>query len=68
MSVSTATLHDVRGTEIQFRLDKRVIATFPYASADERTYQLSYAEGYVRKAIKDGAKIKLKPGVEIHTK
>lgn len=68
MTIAHATLHDVRGTEIQFRLDKRVIATFPYADAAERTYQLSYAEGYVRKAIKDGAKIKLKPGVEVHTK
>lgn len=66
--MSLASLHDIRGREIQLRMDKRVVVTFPYASPTERGEQLKYAESYIRKAIKDGAAIKLKPGVEEHAK
>lgn len=70
--MTLASLHDVWGkngkeSAIQLRLDKRTVATFPYADAAERKDQLKNAEAYIRKAIKDGAAIKLKPGIEEHT-
>lgn len=61
--MTIATLHDVRSV-IQLRLDKRVVVTFPYEGASQRKTQLEAAEAYIKKAIKEGAAIKLKPGVE----
>ena len=71
--MSVASLHDVWGkngkdSAIQVRLDKRIVVSFPYGDGAERLSQLANATAYVKKAIKDGADIKLKPGVEEHTK
>ena len=66
--MSLASLHDIRGREIQLRMDKRVVAAFPYSDSAERLSQLNNATAYVKKAIKGGADIKLKPGVEEHAK
>ena len=71
--MSTASLHDVWGkkdqdSEIQVRIDKKIVVRFPYGDSSERRGQLANATAYVKEAIKKGSKLKLKAGVEEHTK